>query len=80
MWAKLTVNVHSYQDESPLEVTVSPLEATLVILSRQGFYDLDIEPGVGNVRITASGLKGAKVTATGRNIPEACENILEKVL
>jgi len=61
-----------------LVLDLSSIEATTIILGRHGF-DLDLDPGVDSVQLTASNT-GVSVSVKGKTLDDACEKLLERIL
>jgi hypothetical protein len=59
-------------------VQVPPLEAARIIAFSQGFYDLDLEPDNGVLKLTATA-NGVKVTVRGVTVDELAKKLIERV-
>ncbi len=63
-------------DNATLRAKLSPLQCAEIAASKYGFFDLDLDSDDRGVRIVATA-KNRKVTAKGKNLTLAVENLLE---
>jgi hypothetical protein len=75
-----TATIVSGPPEDPVTETfaLTPLEACRLIATRAGFFDLDLEPDDGVLRLTVTG-RGQKVTVRGRTVGELAEKLKVRV-
>ncbi len=62
-----------------ITVPITSLEGVVSVLGEHGFYDVDVDPGIGSVHITATS-KSASVSVTGATLNDACEKLIERLL
>jgi hypothetical protein len=76
MEASAVINWSTGGVASTLSLALSPYETAQIAASKYGFFDLDIDSDDRVVRIVASAI-GRSVTAKGKSLTMAVENLLE---
>lgn len=58
---------------------LGPLEVMRIVADRYGFDDVDVEPGVNDYKVTATG-RNNTFTVRGADLHEACSRFCERLL